>query len=385
MTLLADNLDDAIELRVLRGEQVGARCPLVPGRRLCIAASLDEAPDCDVLVRDAEALPGLRLYCTLGVSAQGAADAWLEVAQGEVQVGGRRVGEGESARWPLHASLRIGSTCLAFGPEALQTWPEAPLCAEPPVPPTAPGDACGPAAASGPAHAPGWWMAASAAALVLGTFLVLGFASLSVPARSESGAHALQRVQQALQQSREFHRLRAEPLAGGVVLVRGHVETLPQRMRLQRAVATSGAEVQFDVWVDEVLVDAVQDVFRVNSVDARASLQADGSVRVDAREADAAKLQRVEALVRRDVPGLVALAVRNEAPPLPPSTSAAPTVDDPGKRVASIVPGDTAYVVTADGARYFIGALLPTGHRIAAIEEQRVWLERDGMRTALQF
>ena len=53
--------------------------------------------------------------------------------------------------------------------------------------------------------------------------------------------------------------------------------------------------------------------------------------------------------------------------------------------IASVVPGNPAYLVTADGARYFVGAMLPTGHRITAISGQRVWLERNGEKTALNL
>ena len=60
-------------------------------------------------------------------------------------------------------------------------------------------------------------------------------------------------------------------------------------------------------------------------------------------------------------------------------------ITDPGKRVAAIVPGDPAYVVTADGTRYFEGAMLPTGHRILAILSDRVQIERDGTASTLNF
>ena len=59
--------------------------------------------------------------------------------------------------------------------------------------------------------------------------------------------------------------------------------------------------------------------------------------------------------------------------------------DDPGKRIASLVAGASAYLVTVDGARYFVGAMLPTGHRIVAIEKTAVALERDGQKTSLKF
>jgi type III secretion protein D len=49
------------------------------------------------------------------------------------------------------------------------------------------------------------------------------------------------------------------------------------------------------------------------------------------------------------------------------------------------MPGDPAYIVTADGARYFVGATLPSGHRITAITGQRVSLERAGQATTLNL
>lgn len=53
--------------------------------------------------------------------------------------------------------------------------------------------------------------------------------------------------------------------------------------------------------------------------------------------------------------------------------------------MASVVSSDQPYVVTLDGTRYFLGALLPTGHRIVAISGSQVQLEREGESTALVF
>jgi type III secretion protein D len=93
-------------------------------------------------------------------------------------------------------------------------------------------------------------------------------------------------------------------------------------------------------------------------------------------------LEEVRSTARRDVPGLTALDVHNTVP----SAQGRPViVDDPGKRVASIVQGDPPYIVTVDGTRYFEGALLPSGHRIAGIAEKQVLLEFNGVRTPLIF
>jgi type III secretion protein D len=88
--------------------------------------------------------------------------------------------------------------------------------------------------------------------------------------------------------------------------------------------------------------------------------------------------------VRRDVRGLANLKVVNTAPPAAPPPPP-PMPDDPGKRIASVVPGDPAFIVTVDGARYFVGAMLPSGHRITAIAGQRVSLERDGKSSTLNL
>ena len=124
-------------------------------------------------------------------------------------------------------------------------------------------------------------------------------------------------------------------------------------------------------------------VLRVPGVPARADYGGAGRVSVHAREADADALARAGATARRDVAGLRDLVVTNE-PTVPPPQDT-PVADDPGKRVAAIVPGDSPYVVTADPTRYFIGALLPTGHRVDAIEAHKVVLTRDGRQSELDF
>ena len=75
--------------------------------------------------------------------------------------------------------------------------------------------------------------------------------------------------------------------------------------------------------------------------------------------------------------------MRVDNQPPAPAPGAAPP-DDPAKRLVAVV-GDTdsPYFVTADGSRYFSGALLPSGHRVIEIAESAVIVERDGLRTRL--
>ena len=168
----------------------------------------------------------------------------------------------------------------------------------------------------------------------------------------------------------------------GQLTVTGHLDTLAQRSQLERALAGQ-TPARIAVTVNEQVTAGVADVYRLNGIGADVKSGGPGVVHVHTREADQAKLERVQALARRDVSGLSLLVANNEVPPLSPRPEA--TVADPGKRVSAIVPGDPAYVVTADGTRYFEGAVLPTGHRILAILSDRVQIERDGATSTLNF
>jgi len=52
---------------------------------------------------------------------------------------------------------------------------------------------------------------------------------------------------------------------------------------------------------------------------------------------------------------------------------------------ATLITSEPAYLVTADGSRYFVGALLPSGHRVARINPGSVTLELHGQQTTLNF
>jgi type III secretion protein D len=181
----------------------------------------------------------------------------------------------------------------------------------------------------------------------------------------------------------EFATLQALPQPDGRVLLHGRLPSLAQRARLDTWLAARKFTPAIDVKVDEALARDVTEVFRVNGVAVQARVTGPGRVDAQAAEPDANRLARAEEVVRRDVRGLEGLQLRNSAtPPAPPQP---PLPDDPGKRIASLVQGDPAYVVTADGGRYFVGSMLPSGHRITAVDKQSVSLERDGRPSTLNF
>jgi hypothetical protein len=132
----------------------------------------------------------------------------------------------------------------------------------------------------------------------------------------------------------------------------------------------------------DFLASAV-DVFRLYGVKAQASWSPEGELVLHTQERDTAKLQAAAVAARRDIARLPLLRLDNQ-PPAAAATAAAPAPDDPAKRLVAVVDNaDSPYFITADGSRYFNGALLPSGHRVIEIAGRAVTVERDGQRTRL--
>ncbi|EHR71428.1 hypothetical protein BurJ1DRAFT_2599 [Burkholderiales bacterium JOSHI_001] len=360
------------QLRVLQGPQQGAQAPLPEGQTVLLAMQpAGLAADADIQLRDPQA-SALRL----AITAQGGA-AQLQVLEGELDLDDQRLTPGQTLRWACGQPLTLGRTVIACGPEDQPVWTLAPeLADELPAPALA-----GPAGSRAPRRRPELWLATVGTVLLLGCAGAWALAQLTVKPTTVQRADA-STLATALKGS-EFAALELQSQPGGALRLQGRLATLAQRGRLDAWLAARGATPALDVVVDEALVREVSEVFRINGVPVQAQVEAPGQVLAQAAEPDAQRLARAEEVVRRDVHGLGGLMVRNSARPAPPP--APPVVADPGKRIASLVPGEPAYVVTADGARYFVGALLPSGHRITEVQAQRLTLERDGQPSVLNF
>jgi type III secretion protein D len=367
----------ALELRVSEGPQSGARAPLGAGIPCVLAAGHDGADGADIVLRE-DKLPPARVRICAELT-----QATLEVLAGEVLLGSEVLKAGAQTHWSQHVPLQIGSSVVAFGRACIDDWtvgrPTPGLMDEPVV---AASNAEAPAAKPLRRRAEFWLACMGAGVLVAcGGALAMARGVTASPAPQIDQAVALS---QALRAS-EFSTLEVARTADGRLALRGRLTALSQRAKLDAWLAArpASAPLAVEVTVDEALAREVTEVFRVNGIAVQADVAGPGRVAAQAAERDADKLARVEEVVRRDVRGLRQLTVRNTAKPLPPPPP--PVIDDPGKRIASLVPGETAYLVTADGSRYFVGAMLPTGHRITRIEQSSVTLERDGQLATLRF
>jgi len=364
---------DALELRVLQGPQSGARAPLTAGMPCLLAAGPDGGDGADIVLREPGVAP-----TRVRVSAD-APHAILEVLQGEVQLGGETLQAGSQTLWPMHAPLHIGALVVAFGRACVDHWPSPSGQTD--------GTPAADPATSPPDNPPlrrraEVWLAAMGAGVLVVCAAALWIAHAAAAAPAVAAAPDAAALSTALRGT-EFATLQAVRGADGALTLRGRLATDSARQKLDAWLLALGVPARVDVVVDEAVAREVAEVFRVNGVAVKATVAAPGRIDAEAAERDAERLARAEEVVRRDVRGLEQLAVRNTAKPLP--LPMPPISDDPGKRIASLITSEPAYLVTADGSRYFVGALLPSGHRVARINPGSVTLELHGQQTTLNF
>lgn len=370
----------ALELRVLEGPQAGARAPLMAGSSCVIAAAAAAAadmPGADIVLRDSDTPARVR------VVAQPTA-ALIEVLDGEVHIGDQVLAAGAQCGWPRHVPLRLGNAVVAFGLAHEEDWPAATAQAALPGPSssTSSGALAEPTAQRVPLRRrTEAWLAATGAGVVIACAGSLWMAHVSAAPQPRPALTA-PALAMALQGG-EFAALQPGREADGRIVLRGRLGTAAQRGRLEAWLAARDWSPALDLWIDESIARELTEVLRVNGIAGQSRIVGAGRFQVEVAERDAQRLARAEDILRRDVRGVAELVLRNTAAPLPPAV--APLPEDPNKRIASLVPGDPAYVVTVDGARYFVGAMLPSGHRITQIAAQRVVLERDGQSTNLNF
>ena len=167
----------------------------------------------------------------------------------------------------------------------------------------------------------------------------------------------------------------------------GYVSDADELQSLKDLITSRELDADIDVAVVTDLQEAVASIYRINEIEAEVISETPGNFMVKTQEADTALLDRVEAGVRTDVPKLGSISRDNTPPPadIIAEKKGDSYREDPSKRVTMVVAGNPSYVVTQDSARYFIGSLLPSGHKILSIADNRVVLEKHGSSTTLDF
>jgi Inner membrane component of T3SS, cytoplasmic domain len=211
----------------------------------------------------------------------------------------------------------------------------------------------------------------------LGTPVTVGSAVLEIvntAAVTESPAE----VAQTLRASLPRHSPAAVAIAAGALIVTVFaVRAISLGISAHAAQEVSGHNVPVALTTSRSgasIARDVAEVLRLSGINCEAQYSGDGTVTVSGHLGDPQSLSAiVGSRAIREIVGLKrVMAVNLDRP----GKAAGLAVD--GTRIVSVVASADPYVVTADGSRYYVGAFLPQGGKLAGVKEGEVLVERDG-------
>jgi len=167
-------------------------------------------------------------------------------------------------------------------------------------------------------------------------------------------------------------------------IITGIVDSREQKTALLDLANRTGTKVELDLQLNSELIGSVEDIYRVNGIPASAEVVERGKLTVNTQTHDLEKLSVVELSVKQDIPQLSELVVNN-TPPATVLEEMPSYKQDPDKRVTLIKAGDNAYIMTQDQSRYFVGALLPSGHTVEGIENGEILVSKDGKTETMKY
>jgi pSer/pThr/pTyr-binding forkhead associated (FHA) protein len=154
--------------------------------------------------------------------------------------------------------------------------------------------------------------------------------------------------------------------------------------KLQAVLASLHTSV-IDSTIGEVeFLEQVREVFRTHGYDAAVSYLGGGRVRVENLDENASRVANAASQVRGDIAQLRELVFAAPGDAQPPERAL--SYDNrSGDRLSLQINGDTSYLASTGGSRYFPGSILPSGHTVLRIVGDTVQLERDGQISWFKF
>jgi type III secretion protein D len=365
-------------LRVLSGRLAGTEKALPESGAVSIGHQFWH----DVVVRD-PATKGIAVDLALDGEA-----AKATVLEGEAEVLGRAVPAGETVIVPPYVPLTIGGVALAWGERDSARWQDATgLVAVAPTPPETPpsardhalavaeraGEGLGSLFTRGRVIAIG--AVAGVLALAVGTMPVVD--ALNLRGTPEA------RVERAMNEA-GLPGLDATTDSGtGAITVTGVVANEAARKQAVAAMGDTGVPGSVAVLTSADLARSVADVARIHGIQAIARPTGRTTVELRTIPMDPDAQAKLAQAVRGDVRGVTRLSLRDDLPPV--ELAPLKSIQDATKKVSTVIGGDPGFIQTVDGARYFPGAVMPSGHRLVAIQGNTVVFEKAGRETRVIF
>lgn len=366
-------------LRVLNGRLAGTEKRLPEQGEVSIGHQFWQ----DIVIRD-PATKGIAVDLRMGE----AAGAQITVLSGKASLLGSHLGEGQSAILPPYVPFSIGGVAMAWGEPESARWAEAGGIARseptPLQPPPSPADQILAFLGRAGAQARAWFTRKRVMAIA-GVAVLGAGAALAVPTMDALGLRGdMAHRADLFLDSAGFPQLHAanDPVSGGVI-VTGVVADEAERLKAQEALGRRGMAATINVQTSAELARAAADVARIHGMEAEGRPISRTGVELRTTRMSDDQRAKLALAIRTDVRQLGRLVFREDL--IPRDDNPIRTVSDATKRVSTVVAGDPAYIQTVDGARYFAGAVMPSGHRLVTIQGRTIFFEKDGRETRLEF
>jgi type III secretion protein D len=364
-------------LRVLNGRLAGAERPLHVGKYLRVGHGLDN----DIVLRG-QGTAGISLLLDLADD-----QARVRVTSGEISLLGRPIGVDEEAILPPYVPLQIGEFAVAIGGDVEERWQEAERIGQSiAVPPTT--DQAASPERAGLAEriatrlypvrdhfanrSSGMWFLA-----LLGV-LLLGFAAIAPITDAIRGELYSPRAVKATLSATGFTGLKVmRDTASDTLIISGAVSSDSDATRLRKLMAEKFPGALVDITTPGSLAAAATDILRNNKVDADARPGRSGAIRVITEYLPQDRQIELTALLKRDLPALKNVEYQMDNRRGDRDLQYFFSTSRSG--LATYVDGNPGYIVTQDQTRWFVGSVVPTGHKILGIGSGRIIFERQGL------
>jgi type III secretion protein D len=366
-------------LRVLNGRLAGTEKQLPTSGTVSIGHQFWQ----DVVIRD-PATKGI----AVDLQVDGEGGAQITVLTGEALLLGSHLGEGQTAILPAYVPFSIGGVALAWGDPESARWAEASGIAgstpAPPLPPPSAQDEAFALLGKAGEQVSGWFTRKRAMAIGAVATVAAG-AALAVPTMDALGLRGdlAARADHILDSAGLAPLATANDAATGGVIVSGVVSNDAERLKAQEVLRDQGIDATVNVQTSAELAQSAADVARIHGLQAMGRPISRTGVELRITRLTGDQRLKLAQAIRTDVRQLGRLVFRDDLPPR--EDSPLRTVADATKKVSTVVAGDPAYIQTVDGARYFAGAIMPSGHRLITIQGDTVFFEKNGRETQLKF
>jgi type III secretion protein D len=357
------------EIVIIAGEQIGARAPLDSNQTI----TLSGASDTDVMLRDANIESERLKISTLNNK------AYIEVINGNIEIEGKSVKHGRKMRLHEYTKVKIGDTAFIYTNEPHISLEEILNKVSAEISKTK-------SLYFKQSTKPNRFIILfSLLILLILTVVLINIVKASF---NDAGEHALSTKDtiQGLLYKNGFESLNLVQRSTGLFAVNGFVMTNKERALLENIIDEYKVPVILDLEIGDQLAMEVRELFRVNGIEILAETVQEGVVKVIAKSNSVEEFERIRNIALKEIANLKSMKIElTEKDARTQTIGSNMNYNEADKRITMVVGGDPAYIMTADQSKYYVGALLPTGHKIVDIIDQQVILEKQGKQKTLEF